>query len=599
VEVLENRLTPAVTLLVTGPGNAVAVDGVVTLREALLAANTNTTVNEAVHDGSGGTDSILFDTAGAFATPQTIPLGGTALTITDSVTITGPGADHLVVSGNHQSRIFRISSGATVAIAALTITDGMAVGDGGGILNTGSTLALDRVVLSNNQAVGVPGGNGRGGAIANVSGATINVSDCLFTQNLARGGDRGGGNGGAILNNASRLTVSHSTFLGNQGIAGAEGGSAQGGGINNAVGSIATVSESTFIGNRAIGGDGGVVTGAAAFEFIGGGLGGAIRSGNSTLTVEDSTFTGNQAIGGNGGRAASTARDYDISFGYGGGVFNFSGPAVVRRSTFTGNQAIGGSNGSAPFGRGHVGDGSGGGMINLDNATATVTDCTFDHNEARGGAGNAGGTSLTGGSGAFIVGWGLGGAITNEGWNRAGGTTLIASNLTLTHNRAVGGAGNTGNPLAGAGVGGGIASWWKSAVVTITDSTITHNQAIGGAGADGLGGGLATVLGSALTVVGCTVDKNLALGGDGADGMDGGDGLGGGVFNDAASSLRLERSAVTGNHANGGEGGEGGSDGEGIGGGVYNLGSFEFDAFTRIFKNHASTSDDDVFDPVA
>src|SRR5690242_18589476 len=77
LEVLENRLTPAVTLLVTGPGDAVAADGVVTLREALLAANTNTTVNEAVHDGSGGTDRIRFDTAGAFATPQTIPLGGT------------------------------------------------------------------------------------------------------------------------------------------------------------------------------------------------------------------------------------------------------------------------------------------------------------------------------------------------------------------------------------------------------------------------------------------------------------------------------------------------------------------------------------------
>src|SRR5262245_56388215 len=143
LEALENRLAPAVTLLVTGPGDAVAPDGVVTLREALLAANTNMTVNEAVHDGSGGTDRILFDTAGAFATPQTIPLGGTALTITDSVTITGPGAANLAISGNHQSRIFGISGGATVEIARLTITDGMTVGaprDGGGILNTGSAL---------------------------------------------------------------------------------------------------------------------------------------------------------------------------------------------------------------------------------------------------------------------------------------------------------------------------------------------------------------------------------------------------------------------------------------------------------------------------
>jgi hypothetical protein len=67
----------------------------------------------------------------------------------------------------------------------------------------------------------------------------------------------------------------------------------------------------------------------------------------------------------------------------------------------------------------------------------------------------------------------------------------------------------------------------------------------------------------------------------------------------ATSSLQLNGCTVTDNHANGGDAGEGGSDGEGIGGGVYNLGSFDFDALTLIFKNHASTSDDDVFDPFA
>jgi hypothetical protein len=67
------------------------------------------------------------------------------------------------------------------------------------------------------------------------------------------------------------------------------------------------------------------------------------------------------------------------------------------------------------------------------------------------------------------------------------------------------------------------------------------------------------------------------------------------VYIEAASSLRLERSTVTANHANGGGGGEGG----GIGGGVYNLGDFDFDVLSLIFKNHASTSHDDVFNPFA
>ena len=94
--------------------------------------------------------------------------------------------------------------------------------------------------------------------------------------------------------------------------------------------------------------------------------------------------------------------------------------------------------------------------------------------------------------------------------------------------------------------------------------------------------------GGTASVVDTAISHNRALGGVG-----GGNGFGGGGYNAAAASLRLERSTVTRNHANGGEGDAG--DGEGVGGGVYNLGGFEFDAFTRIFENHASTSHDDVF----
>jgi hypothetical protein len=40
----------------------------------------------------------------------------------------------------------------------------------------------------------------------------------------------------------------------------------------------------------------------------------------------------------------------------------------------------------------------------------------------------------------------------------------------------------------------------------------------------------------------------------------------------------------------------GGSAGDGLGGGVYNLGGFDFDVLTRIFRNHASASHDDICD---
>src|SRR5262245_37187923 len=50
LEPLEDRLVPSVALVVNSLTDNTDLDGVVTLREALLAANTNTTVGDAVHD---------------------------------------------------------------------------------------------------------------------------------------------------------------------------------------------------------------------------------------------------------------------------------------------------------------------------------------------------------------------------------------------------------------------------------------------------------------------------------------------------------------------------------------------------------------------
>jgi hypothetical protein len=84
---------------------------------------------------------------------------------------------------------------------------------------------------------------------------------------------------------------------------------------------------------------------------------------------------------------------------------------------------------------------------------------------------------------------------------------------------------------------------------------------------------------------------NTATGGVGGNG---GNGQGGSVFNDATSSLTLQHSSLVNNAATGGAAGLGGSDGNGVGGGVYNLGAF-FDVFTIIRRNHASTSNDNLF----
>src|SRR5262249_26103550 len=146
-----------------------------------------------------------------------------------SVDIDGPGADKLSVSGNSAGRIFDVSGGTSVTISGLTLTGGLAT-DGAGILNA-RTLTLSGDVLSGNIAQGGAGrgpfgdGSGRGGAVENQMGATLDVSQSTFTGNEALGSP-GGGNafGGGIYNEAGTVTIEQSTLAGNQAVA-SDGGS--------------------------------------------------------------------------------------------------------------------------------------------------------------------------------------------------------------------------------------------------------------------------------------------------------------------------------------------------------------------------------------
>jgi hypothetical protein len=186
LEALECRIVPSTftvrNLLDAGTGS---------LRQAVLDANSQP-----------GADTIRF-THGLHGT---IALTGGELSITDDLTIDGPGANRLTVSGNDASRVFDISGGATVTIAGLRMADGLANGSspvlastGGGILNYGS-LTLSHDVLANNQAVGDPSTNplGRvggavGGGVANLGTATLTISSSAFTRNQTPGSSHYGG----------------------------------------------------------------------------------------------------------------------------------------------------------------------------------------------------------------------------------------------------------------------------------------------------------------------------------------------------------------------------------------------------------------------
>ena len=129
-------LSVAPIVTVTNNGDT----GVGSLRNAIATAK------------SGGT--IVFN----LACPTTITLMSGALIVDKSMSLVGPGARCLTVSGNNASRVFGITEpGIDVAISGMTIMQGRAT-SGGGIQSLGSEPDADHVALTGNNAQGGVGG---------------------------------------------------------------------------------------------------------------------------------------------------------------------------------------------------------------------------------------------------------------------------------------------------------------------------------------------------------------------------------------------------------------------------------------------------------
>jgi hypothetical protein len=279
LETLEGRDVPS-TLTVTTSAEFSPAGGL-GLGDAIQLANSGDTIN--------------FSPS---LNGQTITLVNQQLEITKNLTIQGPGAGLLAISGNDGAainpRIFQVDANASVTLSGLTLEDGGGAAEafyGGGVGWSGN------------------GWDQYGGAILNLGTLTVNA--CTLSGNSAGsvfypfGGSQF--YGGAIYN-AGTLTVNNSTLSGNTAYGHLDSPQPPtdeaffGGAIDNGNGATLTLNNSTVTGNSAQYG------------------GGIYNSGSAgTLTLNNSTVTGNYAQDG-------------------GGIYN-TGSLAIDYSTVTNNTA--------------------------------------------------------------------------------------------------------------------------------------------------------------------------------------------------------------------------------------------------------------------
>lgn len=241
-----------------------------TLLDAVNAANANSDANTITF--APGVSGTILNT-----------LVNTGLNITSPVTITGPGARKLAISGDYPNagaRIFNIAASAgNVQLSGLSFANAYAVSNAyaslGGAIYNAAFLTVSDCTFASNRATDEGGaiyndGSGAGG------NAMLNLTNCTFAGNLA---GPGAGVGGAIFsagttNGHAAVTLTNCTFDHN--VASQYGGAIYSDGTGSGSAAL-TVTNCTFNQNSASSGFGGI-----AIDGLNPG-----SSGIATLSISD------------------------------------------------------------------------------------------------------------------------------------------------------------------------------------------------------------------------------------------------------------------------------------------------------------------------
>jgi len=346
-EPLEDRRLLAVVTVNTLSDVTDLNDNLTTLREAIFATNL-----------VPGADTITFAPALTANGPATILLTQGELRITDSLTITGPGANLLTIDASGSdptpatkngdgARIFNIDNGNNstfldVSVSGVCLTGGDAGSGGGAILSVENVL-LTEVVIRGNAAV-------RGGGIASRFGG-LSLVNSTVANNVARTSE----GGGIFVSDSTReLVISGSAITNNAAVSPDIG---NGGGISSHM--RTTIQDSTISGNSTAGAGGGI-------HIIG-----ILTVRNCTIDSNTSSSTTNAGGGihayqGNSTIVGSTITNNKALQGEGGGIRQHLGSLLIEDSIVNNNSAL-----------------WGGGVSASDNVTVQINRTTINSNAAR------------------------------------------------------------------------------------------------------------------------------------------------------------------------------------------------------------------------
>ena len=336
------KTTPLFALMVPSLASAASLD--------VCSTCTYTSIGKAVSAASSG-DTINVK-AGSYRDRQ--------VSITKNLTITGAGSGSTTDDLTDDEYLLKVSSSAVVKITGISFTNSDG-NDAHGLEVSGASLTMDDVVVDGFENSGDSTGTYNGAGLYASSSSTLSISNSTFENNISDFGS-----GGGLYASGGTITLSNVVFDSNQG---APDYQANGGGMY-AYNLTLSMTGVSFDSNTCTYSGGGLATYA------------------STVTSTGTTYTNNQSNSGGGGLTVQgsgsytgTADDFDNnqsdsrSWG-GGGVFlgdqgnATSATLSLSGATFTNNAATADTSSR------------GGGIFATSTGSLTLSDTTFDSNQA-------------------------------------------------------------------------------------------------------------------------------------------------------------------------------------------------------------------------